>query len=226
MDAERLNKRLVKLGLATSRRKADELIASGQVSVDGQVCTNLATLVKSSEQVTVKGRSGAAKPDIYLAYYKPRGVVCSHRGQGSRTVFDDLPKNFSSLKIGGRLDKDSEGLMVLTSDGKFIQELTHPSKSKSKTYIVKTKQALTAAEIEHINKGVKLKDGVSKLKTTALNDTTLKIIMSEGRNRQIRRTLEFIGKDVVELQRVSIGNYANPRLQKGQYVFIKPEAVL
>lgn len=226
MDSERLNKRLVKLGLAPSRRKADELIAGGQVSVNGQICTNLSTTVNESDQITAKGRSGITKADIYLAYYKPRGIVCSHHGQGSLTIFDALPKSFSNLKIAGRLDKDSEGLMILSSDGKFVQELTHPSKSKNKTYIVTTKQALTDADIERINNGVKLKDGVSKLKTTGLNDTSLKIMMSEGRNRQIRRTLEFIGKDVIELKRVSIGKYSNPRLQKGQYVFIKPAEVL
>ena len=223
----RLNKYLVAVGLAESRRKADEIITAGRVSINGVAETNLATRVMDADLVELDGQSGKKRKDIYIAYNKPRGLVCSHIKQGSsKTIFEELPIAFANLKIAGRLDKDSEGLMILSSDGDFINKITHPSSRKDKTYLVYTKQDIAQTIVEKLNAGVKLVDGVSKLKTTIIGKNATKVIISEGRNRQIRRSFETLGLTVIKLQRVSIVLYSNRRMDPKEFVFIKPEDVL
>lgn len=227
MNEQRLNKRLVQMGLASSRRKADELILQGRVAVNGKTVGELGSKVEDTDEISLDGKLGKQRAPIYVAYYKPRGLVCSHVSQGrTETIFDQLPKSFKSLKIAGRLDKDSEGLMILSSDGDFNYALTHPSGSKSKAYIVTTKEEITQAEIDKINAGIKLEDGTSNMNASLLKPTEIKIVMSEGKNRQIRRTLEAISKAVIRLQRVRIGDYSNPNLQPGKFEFIKPGDVI
>jgi len=223
----RLNKYLVGVGLAESRRKADELITAGRVSINGATETNLATRVMDTDLVSLDGQSGTKRKDIYIAYNKPRGLVCSHIKQGSsKTIFEELPIAFANLKIAGRLDKDSEGLMILSSDGDFINKITHPSSRKDKTYLVYTKQDITQPVVAKLNEGVKLVDGVSKLKTTIIGKNATRVIISEGRNRQIRRSFEGLGLTVIKLQRVRIGLYSNRHLAPKDFIFIKPEDVL
>ncbi len=223
----RLNKYLVSAGLAQSRRSADKIISSGRVTLNGAVVSDLSSRVNSTDKVELDGQSGRLRADIYLAYNKPKGLVCSHsRNDGGRTIFDELPPAFSSLKIAGRLDKDSEGLMILSSDGAFINNVTHPSSNKSKAYLVDTKQDISDAMIEQFNKGVRLLDGVSKLKATKIGRNRAKIIISEGRNRQIRRSFETLGLTIIKLQRVRIGLYSNKSLGPKEFVFIKPEDVV
>jgi len=223
----RINKYLVSVGLADSRRKADDLVKQGQVTVNGTLIMDLSYKVTNTDKVMVDGREGNIKEDIYIVYNKPRGEICSHKRYGNdKTIFESLPKSFSKLKIAGRLDKDSQGLVVLSSDGNFVNKIAHPSMNKSKAYIVTVKENISDSDIEKLNKGIKLEDGVSKLKVSAINKNTLKITMNEGKNRQIRRTLEVLSKEVVKLERVRIANYSNPRLKDSEYVFIKPEDVL
>ena len=226
MELKRLNKRMVELGLAESRRKADELIRSGKVSVDGKTTDELGKKVSDQNEVLVSGKSGIKRDDIYVAFNKPKGLICSHNGQGGQTIFDKLPKNFAGLKIAGRLDRDSEGLVILSSDGAFVNELIHPSRNKQKTYIVRTNQEISTEEIDKLNKGVKLEDGVSKLKVKAIKPNEVRIIMTEGRNRQIRRSLEAVGKKVISLQRIKLGNFALGSITPNEFRFIKPEDVL
>lgn len=227
METPRINQHLVALGLADSRRKADELIKQGKVRVNGNVLDNLSYRVQTTDEIAVNGKSGKLRSDIYVVYNKPVGEVCSHQHQGqSPIVFDNLPKSFSTLKIAGRLDKDSHGLVILSSDGEFVQQLSHPSQAKTKTYIVKTQQPLKTELIKQLNEGVKLDDGISVLKASAIKPNILRVELSEGRNRQIRRSLEALGNEVIDLERVSIGHYSNPHLIEGKFEFIKPEAVL
>jgi len=226
MELKRLNKRMVELGLAESRRKADELIRSGKVSIDGKTTDELGKKVSDQNEVLVSGKSGIKRDDIYVAFNKPKGLICSHNGQGGQTIFDKLPKNFAGLKIAGRLDRDSEGLVILSSDGVFVNELIHPSRNKQKTYIVRTNQEISTEEIDKLNKGVKLEDGVSKLKVKAIKPNEVRIIMTEGRNRQIRRSLEAVGKKVISLQRIKLGNFALGSIAPNEFRFIKPEDVL
>lgn len=223
----RINKYLASAGLADSRRKADEMIKAGLVLVNGNRITELSTKLGADDIVEIAGVKGEIRRNIYIALNKPRGVVCSHVNQDNNpTIFDILPKAFYNLKIAGRLDKESEGLVILSSDGDFIQSLSHPSNNKSKTYIVITKEQITQQSISALNAGIKLKDGMSKLKVSAINNNTVRVILSEGKNRQIRRSFAGAQLEVIKLQRVKIGNYTNPRLQPRKFVFIKPEDVL
>ena len=226
VNSERLNKRLVKLGLAESRRKADELIRLGKVVVNGSVCVEMGYMAKQDDKISVDGKIGKPRDEIYIAYNKPKGLVCSHARQSGQTIFDKLPKSFMSLKMAGRLDKDSQGLMILASDGEFINKISHPNQQKDKTYIVTIKQEISTDDIEKLNKGVKLEDGVSNMNVKKTGPNQIRIIMSEGKNRQIRRTLAELKKDVIKLERVRIGKYANTSLGEGKHVFIRPEDVL
>lgn len=226
MSQQRLNKLLVKLNLAQSRRKADELIQQGKVSVNGKIQSQLGSMAESTDDISLEGKRGIIKPEIYVAYNKPKGLVCSHNSQGSKTIFDDLPHGFTNLKIAGRLDKNSQGLMILSSDGDFVNQVTHPSQQKIKSYNVVTKQTVSKDDTDKINQGIRLDDGISKMKAKLINPTTLTITMSEGKNRQIRRTLEALGKDVIKLERTRVNKYSNASLGEGKYEFIKPEDVL
>lgn len=226
MHKQRLNKLLVKLGLAESRRKADELISQSRVSIDGAICNELGFMADPNSEIMVDGKSGVRRAEIYVVYNKPKGLVCSHAKQKYPTIFDKLPKAFLSLKIAGRLDKDSQGLVILSSDGEFINQITHPSSKKDKVYKVTTKQPLNSEDLDKLNQGVKLEDGISKMRAKLTGANSLNIVMSEGKNRQIRRTLEAIGKDVIILERTKIGKYSNPSLGSGRHIFIKPEDVI
>ena len=226
MITERLNKLLVKLELAESRRKADDLISEGRVSINGKKITELGYMANPSDTITVDGKKGKLRAEIYVAYNKPKGLVCSHAKQKYPTIFDKLPKSFSTLKIAGRLDKDSQGLVILSSDGMFINQITHPSNNKDKVYNVTTKQPISPEELSAINSGIELEDGVSKMRAKIVDEFSLKILMSEGKNRQIRRTLSALNKDVIKLERVKVGKYSNSNLASGGHVFIRPEDVI
>lgn len=226
MQKTRINKRMVELGLAPSRRKADELIVRGQLRLNGVIHTEPGTLISDQDVLETKTKAKANQQDIYVAYNKPKGLVCSHAGQGNQTIFDKLPKAFKNLKIAGRLDKDSEGLVLLSSDGNFVQQLSHPSGSKTKVYMVTTKQGVDKAALQKLNAGISLDDGISRLRAIQKDEKILKITMQEGRNRQIRRTLEAIDITVVKLERIKLGNYSMRSLAPGSYQFVRPEDVL
>ncbi len=223
----RINKFLVNAGLADSRRKADELIKASRVSVNGKTITELSTQIGDDDKVLLDGLEGKSREDIYIAYNKPRGEICSHKRYGDdKTIFDSLPKSFSKLKIAGRLDKDSEGILILSSDGNFINEISHPSKKKTKAYLVSSNVQIKDEDIAKINEGIKLEDGISKMKTTRVSDNIVKVVMNEGKNRQIRRTLEAIGRPVIKLVRIRVGKFSSHKFAQKEYMFIKPEDVL
>lgn len=140
---------------------------------------------------------------------KPVGYVCSRDGQGSPTIYDLLPKSFGDLKIAGRLDKDSSGLVLMTNSGDIIDQLTHPKYHKAKIYEVVLDKDLEPMHQQIISDhGVTLEDGVSKFMVSREDGPNkLKITMYEGRNRQIRRTFETLGYKVIRLHRTSLGNY-------------------
>ncbi len=225
----RLNKRLVDLGLAASRRKADELIQEGGVMVNGEQVTTMATQVDENDVISLFGRTGKVREHIYIAFHKPAGYVCTHRVQTDRqkTIFDLLPLSFASLKLAGRLDKDSQGLMVLSSDGNFIQNLSHPSRGKQKTYLVNLDKPLRQADKARLLSGVKLKDGMSRfVSVSQIKPQLLRVTMSEGKNRQIRRTLEALGYNVRVLERTRLGSLELGLLKPGEHRFINPKDVL
>ena len=162
---------------------------------------------------------GDEKPQrVLLMLNKPAGYVCSRNGQGSKTVYDLLPKKYHYLKTIGRLDKDSSGLLLLTNDGELANKLTHPRYQKSKVYEVSLNKELKSSDQSKLQKGVSLDNGLSRfsyIKSTSANK--YEVTLSEGRNRQIRRTFEAIGYRVSKLHRTDFGSYSLGGLPIRQY---------
>lgn len=217
----RLNKHLVDLGLADSRRKADESIEAGQVLVNG-IVASVGTKVLTTDSVTYKGKSGTKREHITIRFNKPVGYVSSHVAEPTeKTLFKLLPKSFAHLKIAGRLDKDSHGLMILSSDGQLVQRLSHPSNGKLKEYVVMLNKEFATVDKPKLTTGVKLDDGLSTfVSAKQLAPKRLRVTLREGRNRQVRRTFEALGYVVTDLERTQLGTTQLGRLMSGTFEFI------
>jgi 23S rRNA pseudouridine2605 synthase len=201
------------------RRAADAGFSEGRVLVNGNI-PQAGQNVTESDSVTLDNR--AITPDvntITIMLNKPIGYVCSRDGQGSKTAYELLPSELHHLKPVGRLDKNSSGLLLLTNDGQLAHELTHPSRQKQKVYEVTLDKPLQPLHRQMISDhGVMLEDGPSKFEVERLeNETSWKITMREGRNRQIRRTFAGLGYEVIALHRTNFGNYELTDLPSGQF---------
>lgn len=203
-----------------SRRKADEAIAAGRVHIDGEMA-QLGTEVTAQASVSLDGRLLTPRPvtTVTVLVNKPTGYVCSKKGQGSPTIYELLPEHYRGLLIAGRLDKDSSGLVVLSSNGDVIQSLTHPSNNTPKEYLVTTNKQLLPKHVQQLLKGVNIGDERPSRFTavTTSGDLTYRIVMHEGRNRQIRRTLEALGYDTLELVRTRHGDYTLSALKGDRF---------
>ena len=220
----RLNKFLAER-LGISRREADDLIAEGKVFVDGKPAILGEKVDKSREVCYNKKNIPFLKEYTYLLFNKPVGYVSSRRKQGETpTLYELLPDKYRELKTVGRLDKNSSGLILLTDDGDFAFRMTHPKFLKTKVYTVELDRALEPLHQQEIaDFGIRLEDGISKLGLTRLNDerTRFEVLMTEGRNRQIRRTFAALGYTVIKLHRKSFGNYQLGELKPGEFREIK-----
>lgn len=214
MEKNRLNKFLA-LQLGISRRQADELISSGKISINGKKAELGARFLDSDEiKLGDKIISSKKQEFVYLLMNKPRGYVCSRKKQGeNETIYAILPKKYHSLKPVGRLDKDSSGLLLLTNDGDFAFRMTHPKFRKIKEYLVELDAPLAPLHQQMIaDFGINLPDGKSQFGLERIDDERKKwkVSMSEGRNRQIRRTFAAVGYEVCELHRTVFGVYFLP----------------
>jgi len=218
-----------------SRRKADEAIARGDVTINGQPAEQ-GQNVSASDVVKLQGQVlSIPVSTMTIMLNKPVGYVVSRNGQGSPTIYDLLPPEYRHLNPVGRLDKNSSGLLLLTNDGNLANELTHPSHQKEKVYEVSLDKPLTQEDKLKIEQGVQLEDGLSSLEvrdlsieTRGSNYSKLKprdsnlyeIKMREGRNRQIRRTFAALGYAVKILHRTQFGKYTLTGLKKGDLLVI------
>jgi 23S rRNA pseudouridine2605 synthase len=223
-DSLRLNKYLA-LQLGVSRREADELIAKRQVTINGAPAL-LGARFQPSDKIAVKGKiiQGSAE-HAYLLFNKPVGYVCSRRAQGENpTIYELLPKEYHHLKPVGRLDKDSSGLLLLSNDGDFAFRMTHPKFHKTKVYEVQLDHPLEPLHQQMISDyGIQLEDGTSKFTLQRLENkkATYEVTMSEGRNRQIRRTFAVLGYEVTKLHRTQFGNYSLGDIKPREYKITK-----
>lgn len=200
-----------------SRRAADHAIDDGRVLINGRAA-ELGQTIATGDTVTLDGK--LLRPPIAtttIMLNKPAGYVCSRQGQGSQTIYDLLPQRYHRLKPVGRLDKDSSGLLLLTDDGALANRLTHPRYGKTKIYAVVLDKSLAPADEKQIGDGVNLDDGISKLQLVRSSDSTLTVSLSEGRNRQIRRTFAALGYTVTSLHRVQFGDYRLDDLPVREY---------
>lgn len=219
----RLNKFLA-ANFGVSRREADELIEKGRVCINGEVA-KIGDKVSSSDRITVNKHDILKQEPIYLALNKPVGYVCSKKRQGDTpTIYELLPSKYQSLKSVGRLDKDSSGLILLTNDGDFAFQMTHPKFAKQKHYRVVIDRPLEPLHQQMIaDFGVQLPDGRSQMGLVRIGEGRKKweVVLSEGRNRQIRRTFEALGYKVMTLHRFQFGPYSLSDLSEGDFVEIK-----
>lgn len=216
----RLNKFLAER-LGISRREADDLIAQGKVLVDDKPAV-LGARITPASRVRLGDEEIAFENNyIYVMMNKPVGYVCSRKRQGKTpTVYELLPEKYQKLKTVGRLDKDSSGLILFTNDGDFAYQNTHPKFRKVKIYHVELNRDLEPLHQQIISDfGVQLEDGVSRLGLTRLREDDrrgFEVEMSEGRNRQIRRTFNALGYEVKKLHRISFGKYNLGGLKAGE----------
>jgi 23S rRNA pseudouridine2605 synthase len=224
----RLNKYIASSSFL-SRRKADEAIAEGRVTVNG-VAPEQGMDISDTDVVTLDNRRiTPSVKTLTIMLNKPPGVVVSRDGQGSKTIYDLLPPEYQQLNPVGRLDKYSSGLLLLTNDGKLTQELTHPSREKTKVYEILLDKPLAPLHRQMISDhGLQLEDGPSKLQLERQrdgDDIAWVVTMHEGRNRQIRRTFEALGYRVTHLHRTHFGDYLLDKLGRGKFLNIsKPSS--
>lgn len=220
---ERLQKVLAAAGIA-SRRQAEMLIQSGKVKVNGQVVTELGTKVDPThDKIEVKGKPVSAEQKRTFLFYKPMYVITSmHDPQGRKVVTDffrDIPERVYPV---GRLDFDTEGLLIMTNDGELANQLLHPRFEVKKQYIATVKGIPTPEVIQQLEKGVLLEDGITapadvKLLKPDGQTAKVQLIIHEGRNRQVRRMCKAVGLPVMHLVRTRVGNLSVRGIKKGEY---------
>lgn len=225
----RLNKFLAER-LMLSRREADEEIKKGKVKIDGRVAIIGDRVDKNNEVWYNNIMVPFLATFSYYLFHKPVGYVCSRRAQGENpTIYDLLPKEMRKLKTVGRLDKDSSGLILLTDDGDFAFKMTHPSFKKVKVYEVELDRALAPLHQQMLaDFGVNLTDGPSKIGLMRLDEERKKweVILTEGRNRQIRRSFGALGYRVEKLYRREFGKYQIENLKVGEFKQIENKSII
>jgi 23S rRNA pseudouridine2605 synthase len=219
---ERLNKVLAHAGVG-SRRHVEDLITAGRVTIDGKTVRDLATKIEpDAHRVCVDGQPIKSERLVYWLVYKPRGTVCTnHDPAGRPRAIDLVPTVEQRVYTVGRLDEDSEGLLLLTNDGELANQLTHPRFGVEKTYHAQVAGLPTQEDLDKLLKGFYLAEGkvrakrVKRLRT--LGDSTfLEIVLNEGKNREIRRMLARLGHKVLRLRRVALGPIQVGRLVSGK----------
>lgn len=222
---ERLQKVIAYAGIA-SRRKAEQMILEGKVKVNGKVVKELGTKVSNSDAIEVNGVKLEKEDKVYFLLYKPRGVISAVTDDKGRKTVTDIFKKQVHQRIFpvGRLDYDTSGLLLLTNDGEFSFQMTHPKFKIDKTYIARVKGVPTIDGLKKLQRGIKLEDGKTapaKVSMTSFDEKAGKAIceitIHEGRNRQVRRMFEAIGTPVVKLKRERFAFLDLGGLMPGEY---------
>ena len=230
---ERLQKYLAECGVA-SRRKCEEYILQGKVKVNNKIITELGTKINpEKDKVTFEGKEVKKEnKKVYILLNKPIGYVTTAEEQFGRDKVLDLVKVKERIVPVGRLDMYTSGALILTNDGEFVYKVTHPKHEITKTYTVTIHGIITKQEVEQLSNGVKIDDYITKpakvkiLKTDEeKNISRIEITIHEGKNRQVRKMCEAIGKKVIALHRSKIGNIGVKDLKLGQWRYLKENEV-
>lgn len=219
-NKKRLSKALAAAGVA-SRRHCEELIFAGKVSVNGEIVKVPQTLVSwDQDLILIDGQkvTGEQKK-LYFMLNKPKGYICSNVRVGSKKIVLDLFKTVTErLFTVGRLDRDTTGLILVTNDGHFANKVIHPSSNLSKEYIVKTNQEISHEHLIEISKGAFIEDTwIRPVRVTKIRKGTLKVVVKEGKKREVRLLLEKVGLQILELSRVRIGGLLLGEIPEGKY---------
>ncbi len=228
---EKLHKILARAGVA-SRRQCEELIAAGRVVVDGEVQRDVATRVDASTaDIQVDGERLRVGRRVHFLFHKPKGVLCTSAQDETRPrVIDYFRAQSARLFTVGRLDEDSEGLILVTNDGSFADRVTHPRHGVLKTYEVTIPGRLGTEELEKIRRGVWISEGKTQVQgirpfKKSARSTILRVLLAEGRNREIRRIFAKVGCRVRRLRRVAIGPVELGDMKPGQYRLLSEREV-
>ena len=231
---ERLQKFIASGGIC-SRRKAEELIISGRVTVNGEVVTELGTKVSSNDVVCVDGKLVEVNEHQYILMNKPRGIVCTVKDEADRkTVVGILPKSLEKYRLFpvGRLDYDTKGVLLLTNDGEFMNMLVGPKSEVEKEYLARVEGIFPKEKLLELNKGVniggyvtrKCKSYISKIDYKN-NSSLVGIIIKEGKNHQVKRMFEAIGFPVKHLSRVRFGELTTDGVAEGDVRYLTPHEI-
>jgi 23S rRNA pseudouridine2605 synthase len=225
-DTLRLNRFLALAGLG-SRRACEGLILNGEVEINGHITTNLATQVGLRDIVTVNGKEVSASKFQTIVLHKPPGVHCTRSDpKGRPTVYKLLAPQHKKLHYVGRLDADSEGLLVLTNDGDLTQQLTHPSHKVEKEYVVTLDKPCRSERVAELLAGIQLEEGLAKAEAIhVISPRRMVMVLQQGLNRQIRRMFTHMGYEVERLIRVRIGNLTLPDLKMGKWRVLDPKEI-
>lgn len=225
----RLNKFIAHAGFC-SRREADTYISAGKVQVNGQVTTELGTKVRRKDTVVVDGQNLSLEPFVYLLLHKSKDVITTTDDEKDRTTVMDEIENATGYRVYpvGRLDRNTTGLLLFTNDGDLAHRLMHPSYQVRKTYEVQTEKTLSEAQLQQYLDGVELEDGMAKahrVKQFVDVPNTFEISVFEGRNRLIRRMVEFHGTVVTKLKRVEYAGLTLKNVSMGRWRFLRQNEI-
>ena len=228
---ERLQKVIAQSGV-TSRRKAEELITSGKVKVNGNIVTELGTKVSSKDKIEVNNQIIEKEPREYYILNKPRGYITSTSDEHHRKTVIDLIPTKARIYPVGRLDYDTTGLLLLTNDGEFANILMHPSEKVEKVYMAKLNGIIKGEQINQLKTGVTI-DGVtvqaSRVKLKKVNEKNntcmVQITIHEGKNHQVKKMFESVGYSVEKLKREKVAFFNLKDLQSGEYRKLTPKEV-
>lgn len=230
----RLNKYIASAGIC-SRRKADEIILEGRVRVNDKVINELGFHVREKDKVYIDNKLIRPQSLEYYKFYKPAGfITTSDDEKGRKTIYDIIPAELKHLKPVGRLDKDSTGLLIMTNDGEFINEMTHPSIKVPKVYLVTINGKFTTEHAEAMYNGIVIETDTGEKKTAFAEtlpieiknkSSMIQVVLYQGMNRQIRKMFAKLGFEVESLKRVEHATVTIEGLKKGQIKLIKPKQV-
>jgi 23S rRNA pseudouridine2605 synthase len=222
----RLNRFLALAGVS-SRRGAEDFIREGRVTVNGVVCTNFSTQISSSDRVKVEGRLVRASEYHYLLLNKPRDFLSTRADENSRkSIYDLLPRSLPKLAHVGRLDRESEGLLILTNNGELAFRISHPNFKLEKEYLVTLDREFQPEDAPKTKRGVYLAEGRARFDSILkVNQRQVRVVLTQGINRQVRRVFAALGYKVRRLQRIRIGPITDRGLRPGEVRFLSEEEV-
>lgn len=226
----RLNKFIADCGI-TSRRKADELILSGRVSINGKVCLKLGTKIDTDkDKVFVDGKEVLPldKP-VYIVLNKPKDCITTTKDEKGRTTVLDYVRVKQRIFPVGRLDRDTTGVLILTNDGEFANMLMHPKFEIEKSYKVTLEEPIKVEDITKLARGIKLSDGMTQPAEVFVipgsRNKEVGIILHEGRNRQVRRMFEALGYEIKKLDRIAYGHITTQGLKRGEWRYLTKKEI-
>lgn len=218
MEEIRINKYIASCGMC-SRRNAEEFVLGGKVKINGQVVTELSAKVKDGDTVEIDGKKITLEQEkVYIMLNKPRGYVTTSKEQFGRPSVLDLLDVKQRVFAIGRLDMDSEGLLLLTNDGDFANKIIHPTKHIAKMYEVILKKEISSQDIERLKQGVDIGGYITRPAIVEyVHSKNITITIYEGKNRQVRKMCEAVGNKVVNLKRIAIGNLKLEELKTSKH---------